>query len=259
MFGSLSTIFLIGLMLRKEELRKRADIFTASLCVSDLLASVLFQPFVIRRMLARKPKNAYEWPIRRTIGQATLSASALSLLTASIDRYVVLRWPMRYEPIISKGTALLMVGGIWLGSSAIGTTAYFKRNLSALVFPSILSVIVASIVTTQFSIFIIAKKQVFKIWKHSQPSNKGKKFLANMRATKTIALLLVVFLFSWLPSTIFRFYERSRGGDSVTFHKWLHPLNSLIQIHCSLDACLYVLRNRRFKKEIRKVVKRYLP
>ena len=258
MLGSLANIFLITLVLSQSDLRKATDIFTTSLCVSDLLAGLLFQPFVIRRLLAREPNHVYEWEVRRTIGQATLSASAMSLLTATVDRYVVLRWPFHYEHIITKRTALFVVSCIWLASSAMGATAYFERNLSAIVFPSIVAVIVALIVVIQCSIFIIARNQVKKIWKRSQPSDQGKKFLSTMRATKTVALLLAVFLLSWLPSTIFRFYDRLSGGDVVTFHRWLHPLNTLIQIHCSLDPILYVLRNRRFKKVIAKVVKRFV-
>jgi hypothetical protein len=256
--GSLANIFLIGLVLSQSNLRRTTDIFTTSLCVSDLLAGVLFQPFVIRRLLAREPNRPYEWAVRRTIGQATLSASAMSLLTATVDRYIVLRWPFRYENIVTKRIALFVVSAIWLASSAMGATAYFKRNLSAVVFPSIVAVIVALIVAIQCSIFIIARSQVRKIWKRSRPSNQGKKYLSSMRATKTVTLLLAVFLLSWLPSTIFRFYDRLSGGDIVTFHKWMHPLNTLIQIHCSLDPFLYVLRNRRFKKAMAKVLKRFV-
>ena len=254
-FGSLANIFLIGLVLTQPNLRETTDVFTTSLCVSDLLASVLFQPFVIRRLLARKP-NLLVRDVRRTIGQATLSASAMSLLTATIDRYIVIRWPLRYENIISKRIALLVASGIWVASSAMGATAYFKRDLSTLVFPSIVAVIVASIVAIHLSILIIARKQVNKIWKQSRPSDKGKKFLSNMRATKTVALLLVVFLVSWLPSTIFRFYDIFSGGDITTIHRWLHPLNTLIQIHCSLDPFLYVMRNGRFKRAMKNVAKR---
>ncbi len=255
-FGSLANIFLIGLVLTQSNLRETTDVFTTSLCVSDLLASVLFQPFVIRRLLARKPNLPYEWPVRRTIGQATLSASAMSLLTATIDRYIVIRWPLRYENIISKRIALLVASGIWVASSAMGATAYFKRHLSTHVFPSIVAVIVASIVALHLSILIIARNQMNKIWKQSRPSDKRKKFLSNMRATKTVGLLLAVFLVSWLPSTIFRFYDLFSGGDITTFHRWLHPLNTLIQIHCSLDPFLYVMRNGRFKRAMKNVAKR---
>ena len=253
--GSLANIVLIGLVISQPELRRTTDVFTSSLCVSDLLASVLFQPFVIHRLLARKPNETYEWALRRMIGQATLSASAMSLLTATLDRYIVLHWPLRYQNVISKPTAIIVVSGIWLASVGMGATAYFRRDLSAVVFPSILVVIVASIVAIQISIFIIAKKQVDKIWKQSGHANKSKWFLSNMRASKTAALLLAVFLISWLPSTIFRFYDRITGGDLETFHKWLHPLNAVIQIHCSLDPYLYVFRNRRFKNAIAKVAK----
>lgn len=256
--GSLANIILIGLVICQSELRKITDVFTSSLCVSDLLASVLFQPFVIHRLLAREPNEAYEWALRRMIGQATLSASAMSLLTATLDRYIVLHWPLRYQNVISKRTAMIVVIGIWLASFGMGATAYFRRDLSAVVFPSILAVIVASIVAIQILIFIIAKKQVDKIWRQSSRADKRKRFLSNMRASKTVAVLLAVFLISWLPSTIFRFYDRITGGDLEMFHKWLHPLNALIQIHCSLDPYLYVFRNRRFKNAIAKVAKHLL-
>ena len=256
--GTLANIALVGLVLHQSELRKTTDVFTSSLCVSDLLASVFFQPFVIRRLLARKPNEAYEWALRRMLGQATLSASAMSLLTATLDRYMVLHWPLRYQNVISKRTAIIVVSGIWIASFGMGTTAYFRRDLSAVVFPSILAVLVASIVAIQILIFIIAKKQCDKIWKQSRRSDRAKRFLSNMRASKTVTLLLTVFLVSWLPATIFRFYDRITGGDLVTFHTWMHPLNVLIQIHCSLDPYLYVLRNRRFKNAIANVAKHLL-
>ncbi|XP_028396911.1 melanocortin receptor 4-like [Dendronephthya gigantea] len=255
--GSLANIVTIALVLIQSELRTTTDVFTSSLCVSDLLASVLFQPFVIRRLLARKPNQSYEWALRRTIGQATLVASSLSLLTAAVDRYIVLRWPLRHENIMQRSTALFVISGVWLVSFSMGVIAFFKRNVSAVVFPSIIAIIVATIVVIQLSIFIIAKKQVDKMKSQSrQAGEQGARFVTNMRATRTTALLLAVFLVSWLPSTIFRFYDRLSGGDMVTFHKWMHLLNTLIQIHCTLDPFLYVLRHRRLMTVIERVFKR---
>ncbi|XP_046844691.1 adenosine receptor A1-like [Xenia sp. Carnegie-2017] len=255
--GSLANILLVALVFSYTDLRKRTDVFSTSLCISDLMAGVFFQPFVIRRLLARHPQQNYEWALRRCIGQATLSGSALSLLMATVDRYIVIQWPLRYENIMTEKMSSIFVSGIWLISFSMGATAYFRRELSAVVFPCVISVIVISIVATHISIFIIAKKQENKIWKQSRLNKKGKKFLSKMRATKTIFLLLLVFLLSWLPSTIFRFYDRLSGGNIVTFHTWLHPLNCLIQVHCSLDPFLYVLRNRRFKVVIEKVFERF--
>ena len=158
---------------------------------------------------------------------------------------------------MQKSTALLVVSGIWLASFAMGVTAFFKRNLSAAVFPSIIAIIVATIVAIQILIFIIAKKQVDKMKRQSRQGGEQRaKFVLNMRATKTIALMLAVFLVSWLPSTIFRFFDRLSGGDMMTFHKWMHLLNTLIQIHCTFDPFLYVLRHRRFKTVVTKAFKR---
>lgn len=257
--GALANILIITLVFTQAGLQFTTDIFTASLCVSDLLASVVFQPFVIRRLLARHPNQPYEWAVRRFVGQMTLSASSMSLLVATVDRYVVLRWPLRHHVLVSKAAALSIVAVVWSISFAIGVTAYLKRELAASVFLFVITLIVGAIVVFQVLIFFIAKKQVEKILKYSQTSDRRfrmLKFLKHMKATKTIILLLTVFLLSWLPSTVFRFYDRFTGGDIKTFHKWLHVLNTFIQVHCCLDPYLYVLRNQRFRSAIAKRFRR---
>lgn len=257
-FGTVANLVMILMVWTHFRLRSTTDIFTSSLCISDLLAGVLFQPFVMRRLLARRPNPAYEWALRRFVGQTTLAASSMSLVTATIDRYIALKKPLRHTILVSKRKALFVVALVWLVSLAIGVTAYLRRDLAVFVFPTVIVCIIATIVALQIQIFFIAKTQVKKILAHTSYFERSYRmnYLKEMKATTTIMLLLTVFLISWLPSTIFRFYDRFNGGDIRTFHQWLHVLNTLIQIHCSLDPYLYTFRNQRFRSVIAKYLKR---
>ena len=135
---------------------------------------------------------------------------------------------------------------------------YLKREIAVFLFPIAISCIVTTIFVFQILIFCIARAQVKKIWKQTCPLQRRHQtsYLKHMKATTTIILLLTAFLVSWLPSTIFRFHDRITGGDLQTFHKWLHVLNTFIQIHCCLDPYLYVFRNQRFKSVITRYLKR---
>ena len=256
--GTLANLVMVFMVLTQSDLHSTTDIFTASLCISDLLASILFQPLVMRRLLARRSNPAFEWGLRRFVGQMTLAASSISLVTATIDRYIVLKKPSRHANLVSKPTALAVVAMVWLASLAIGLTAYLKREIAAFLFLIVISCIVATIFVFQILIFCIARAQVKKIWKQTCPLQRRHQtsYLKHMKATTTIILLLTAFLVSWLPSTIFRFHDRITGGDLQTFHKWLHVLNTFIQIHCCLDPYLYVFRNQRFKSVITRYLKR---
>ena len=251
--GTLANLVMVS------DLHSTTDIFTASLCISDLLASILFQPLVMRRLLARRSNPAFEWDLRRFVGHMTLAASSISLVTTTIDRYIVLIKPLRDANLVSKfPNALAVVAMVWLVSLAIGLTAYLKREIAVFLFLIVISCIVKTIFVFQILIFCIAKAQVKKIWKQTCPLQRRHQtsYLKHMKATTTIILLLTAFLVSWLPSTIFRFHDRITGGDLQTFHKWLHVLNTFIQIHCCLDPYLYVFRNQRFKSVITRYLKR---
>lgn len=251
---------MIALVVTQSGLQFTTDIFMSSLCVSDLLASVLFQPFVISRLLAKCPKTSFEWALRRFVGQMTLSASSLSLFMVTVDRYLFLRLPLRHNNLVSKSSALFAITLVWFVSFAIGLTAYLERELAAFAFPFVITLIVAATVICQVLIFFIAEAQVKKIWNlsHTFECCNQPKYLKQMRATKTIILLLTVYLLSWLPSTVFRLYDRFSGGSLETFHRWLHVLNTLIQIHCCLDPYLYVFRNQRFRSTVKRLIKRRL-
>ena len=91
--GTLANLVMVFMVVTQSDLHSTTDIFTASLCISDLLASILFQPLVMRRLLARRSNPASEWGLRRFVGQMTLAASSISLVMATIDRYIVVKKP----------------------------------------------------------------------------------------------------------------------------------------------------------------------
>ena len=111
--GTLPNLVMVFMVLTQSDLHSTTDIFTASLCISDLLASILFQPLVMRRLLARRSNPALQWGLRRFVGQMTLEASSISLVTATIDRYIVLKNPLRHANFVSKPTAFAVVAMVW--------------------------------------------------------------------------------------------------------------------------------------------------
>ena len=214
--GTLANLVMVFMVLTQSDLHSTTDIFTASLCISDLLASILFQPLVMRRLLARRSDPAFE----RGLMQAFCRTDdPHDQLHRYIDRYIVLKTPLRHVNLVSKPTALVVVAMVWLVSLAIGLTAYLKREIAVFLFLIVISCVATTIFVFQILIFCIARAQVKKIWKQTCPLQRRHQtsYLKHMKATTTIILLLTAFLVSWLPSTIFRFHVRITGGGGKTY------------------------------------------
>ncbi|XP_022796088.1 octopamine receptor beta-3R-like [Stylophora pistillata] len=89
--------------------------FVVSLAISDLLTSALVMTFKVEYT-----QNRYKWKhgelecgLYTTMYLLAVPSSVINLCAVTVDRYLVLRMPLRYESLMTPRRAVSMIGCVW--------------------------------------------------------------------------------------------------------------------------------------------------
>ncbi len=183
-----------------------------------------------------------------------------SLFFASLDKYIIIRHPFFYGGKITKKITHVVVVCIWLVCIAIGVVRFHGI---VLVKDGYLALIATSFVLTiivQIMIFVTAREQNKRIQQlhrsleHNHPRGDEEENAVEPRASqssnkaaKTIGLILVFYIASWLPVNLYRQEYRWNGGDPKVYHKWVKIINLMIQLHSCINPWVFVLRSKDMK------------
>lgn len=116
----IGNLLVIVSILRYERLRLMANAFIASLAFADLLVACLVMPFGATKELA------VVWPYGQVVCDIFnandvlfSTASLLHLCCISMDRYVAITDPLRYDDRLTAGRVAAMLTGVWVASAVI--------------------------------------------------------------------------------------------------------------------------------------------
>ncbi|KAM9798363.1 uncharacterized protein ACB057_009431 [Neosynchiropus ocellatus] len=189
-----------------RQLHTPTNFLVLSLAACDLLVGAVVFPLSMK-----SPESSchrlYDslCKVRGVFDVALCSCSILNLSCISIDRYYAVCHPLTYKSKISSRVAGWMILLIWSVSAMIGVSFLFGgshhvcdepclgnliQNIAGLLFAFYLPVL--TILLIYLRIFLVARKQARSI----------QKFTANRterRATRTLAIVMGVFLVCWLP------------------------------------------------------------
>ncbi|CAL8350127.1 unnamed protein product [Lota lota] len=219
--GNLFVIVAIG---HFKQLHTSPNYLTLSLAVSDLLLGVLVMfPFMIQSV-----ENCWyfgEMFCKLFISTSVLlcTASILNLSFISIDRYYAVCHPLIYPRKITVHTAVIMILVTWCVSAVVGVAMiflelnilgieeFYNNNVmcegGCFLLQSEVSSTVSSIVSfyipgvimlcIYLKIYMVARRQVRIIGLQTTSVSKVDKH--QRKATKTLAIIMGVFLSFWAP------------------------------------------------------------
>uniref|UniRef100_A0A8B9LFE8 Trace amine-associated receptor 1 n=1 Tax=Astyanax mexicanus TaxID=7994 RepID=A0A8B9LFE8_ASTMX len=202
-FGNL---FVIITVVHFKQLHMPTNFLVLSLAVTDLLLGALFMPPL---MVQSVETCWYLGPIFCKIHSSvdiTLStASIINLCFISIDRYYAVCHPLLYHSKINSSVTVIMIVFCWSVSAGNvaceGGCVMFQSAASSIV-SSLLSFYIPGLVmlSIYMKIFSVAQKQAKSI-QDSKCKNNIKSVLSKeeKKATKTLAVVLGVFLSLWTP------------------------------------------------------------
>ncbi|XP_058470114.1 trace amine-associated receptor 4-like [Solea solea] len=218
--GILSVLILCGNLLviisiaYFKQLHTPTNFLMLSLAVADLLVGLLVLPFSVM-LFVRSYWHLHDLlcKVRGSLDALLCSSSIWNLCCISVDRYYAVCQPLRYRTKINVRVVWIMIMVSWTIATLNGIILSLKDKgqksntcasiqvqtqktivLSAVFAFGIPAVIISSI---YLKILMVAHKQARSI----QSTDKSGANVSKMerKATKTLAIVVGVFLMSWMP------------------------------------------------------------
>ncbi|CAL8350123.1 unnamed protein product [Lota lota] len=253
----LGNLFVIVAISHFRQLHTPPNYLTLSLAITDLLLGVLVMfPYMIQSVETCWYFGEMFCKLYNSSSVLLCTASILTLSFISIDRYYAVCHPLLYPRKITVHTAVIMIlvtwcvsavvgfGMIFLELNLLGIEEFFYNNFACeggcFLFQSRVSSTVSSIVSfyipgvimlcIYLKIYMVAQRQVRIIGLQNTSSSKVDKH--QRKATKTLAIIMGVFLSFWTPFFILNiinpFIDYSIPPALLDTLAWVGYLNSTV-------------------------------
>ena len=254
----------LWLFYKNESLRTISNWYLASLCVADFLAGLVVDPMYLAIRVFAQPRigSILLKGISMVWIQST-AATVFNLCCVSVDRFIAIRFPLRYQDIITKQRCYAVIIMVWLISLflpfsilAENATTFedFWFSLSFIFFAVPLTVVTLC----YFWILKVAKKQASRIkgenLQNSNETNCPVRAVQNNKAIKTIGFVLGVFIVSWMPSLVLSVVYYVTASDKCFANKLVYIVRpwlvAVALTSSAINPWIYFFRNGEFREAL---------
>ena len=202
----------------RRRLQTNSNILVAWLAVLDLLSGLVVQPIFI----AQELKRIFSHPPYCTLEKATTVAitgigvtSFGILVVISIDRYISIKHPLRYQTIVTKhriklGLVLVLSTGVLVTIQEVilavidsGTEIYFRyskvRDLMLVIFALPFICIVTY---TYCYIYSETRRQLKRLQSEQVSQEEAKRMKKENKAANTLMMILGALVLTYLPTMV---------------------------------------------------------
>lgn len=268
-------------------LHTKTNVFVLNLAIADLFLAVFAMPFTLVSSIK------YEWifgnamcQILGFLNSVFCEASIMTLTFVSLERFIAIVYPLKYETLITPKRVKIVIGFIWFQAILCACSTFVFAKFTFLKFESICTVdwgrntaytlafavvflYVPFLVTAVLYCVILqtALKQrrrigVIKVGEIATESGSGKsakndlksakKTTKEHKATLMIAFVVGTFCICWFPHSIGVFCLvdlKCNFSDSFyVLTTWFAMLNS------AMNSLIYGLMNRSFRRAFNSVI-----
>lgn len=245
-FGN--SLVLLSIM-KFDNLRAIPDLFIFSLSLSDLLVTAIYQPFKTYRFAnwQQVPTNVDLLATSSFLGHFSLIASITNMFGVTVERLISIRFPLKYNLVVTRVRAVVTMICFWIFSIAYG--AVWSTKLVSIKYLAIyFALVLTGTVSIYLYIFVVAKRLEDSVF-HAQneSTNVGERPTTHRerKAAKTIAIILGVAVVCWLPILVVPNVLPS-DLDYTTFLSVFYPLHVLSVCNSSINPYIYCARSRRY-------------
>ena len=218
---ALPTILLNALVIfavaTRRRLRNNSTILLASLAGADLLTGVVVLPFGfaidLKRLLGFDSFCSLEKAFTVTLAMVTC-ASISHLVMISIDRYIAIKYPLRYQEIVTETRILISIVLAW-GFTLLVTinelvlalidsdsvySIYSHVNTIIQIAIGTLSIVVISL--SYGYIYSETRRQVKRLKAEQLPQEEVQRIKNDRTAATTLAIILIALVATYLPTIV---------------------------------------------------------
>lgn len=236
-----------------RDLRTKCNFFIISLAISDILVALIAMPFW---MLVQLSHNNWIYGKNLKMFWDCMdilcgTASITNLTAVSFDRQLAITSPFAYVKIQTTRRVIVIICFAWFYATAISSSRLLNWPFpSYLWFVSVVSFFLPLLIMLVMygRIYLVARYQARRI---------GRNYATDIKAAKTIAVVIGGFVICWLPFFVVVLSVANSGrSNSVTFvnvanvAKWLEYLNSC------LNPIIYTCSNRTYRNAFKRLFRR---
>lgn len=257
----LGTIFgntlVIAAFSRYERIRTVTNYFLVSLACTDLCVALFSMPVWVAYLL-----TGPAWVLGEGLSRVWTmvdiligTASIMNLMVISFDRVLCIKYPLRYNVWMTTRKVTVIISSVWLYSIGVAVSSFtlYHKPIFNLIATVVCFCIPLLVITIAYSIvFRAALHQMKQIHANTpaQYPRRHDRFLKELKAAKTLAVVVGAFVICWLPfiiiNTIYSFCDPQScpavKPEVILVTKWMHYGNSL------LNPIIYTFMNYDFRR-----------
>ena len=261
----------LWLFFRNESLRTISNRFLASLSVADFLVGLVIDPIWIIFRCLIQPSNVTQAALNKFMDMLwihTTAATTLNLCCVSVDRFIAIRFPFRYQDILTKKTCHSLIAVVWFTSLLLPCPVIFVNAENLWLFVSLVTFCIPTtvIAVCYFWIFKAASNQARRMTggnKHRADERRStfpSRIIQNFKAIKTIGFVLGVFVVSWMPCLVLSIVHEFSASDPCTDEKLYNvawPWIEAVALSSSaINPWVYFFRNGEFRQALHRSIRR---
>ena len=260
-------------------LRSTTNYLIVSLALADLLVSLLSMPFRIHFTLRNN-----NWCLRSNVcglwiwvDFVACSSSIGSLAAVSIDRFVAVKFPLRYRVLLTKQTRLKMICFVWMYSmifASLGNYNWtfhafetftqchkndrvFYTTVASLAFFLPLGIIIGTYTyLTKVAVHQRRRTLTNTVRPEGERPFRRARILHELKAAKMMACVVLIFIASWAP-----FFILMLSGfwhDRLNIPYAVRDIFVLIlpNLNSAINPFMYMAFTRELREQVAKLVER---
>ena len=263
--GNVVTLWLFH---KHESLRTISNRLLASLSMADAFVGLVIDPvWIVIRCWIQPDVYSNFFLIFIMLWTHTTAATTLNSCCVSIDRFIAIRFPFRYQDILTKRRCYAVIILVWFISLSLPFLIFLKERLEKLelfVFIAITMCLVPLLVVCfcYILIFKLARKQFRRILlaKNIPDSGENVRFrvMQNFKAIKTVGFVLSACIITWMPCVvlllvIFYYMEEEKCCRLRKLTFVVSPWVEAIAFTSSaINPLIYYFRNSDFRRAFRR-------
>ena len=261
----------LWLFFRNESLRAVSNRFLASLSVADFLVGIVIDPIWITFGCLIQPSNVTQAALNEFMEMLrihTTAATTLNLCCVSVDRFIAIRFPFRYQDILTKKTCHSLIAVVWFTSLLLPCPVIFVNAENLWLFVSLVSFCIPTTVMAvcYFWIFKAASNQARRMTggnKHRADERRStfpSRIIQNFKAIKTIGFVLGVFVVSWMPCLVLSIVHEFSASDPCTDEKLYDAawpwIEAVALSSSAINPWVYFFHNGEFRQALHRSIRR---
>lgn len=237
----------------------------ASLAVTDLAVGIAAQPaFIAQEISFLTGASAYVRCDNSISFVATIClclASCLHLAVISVERLVAMKYPLRYESVVTKSRLTVAVAGSWLIVMVYGIMfAQIVPGVKAIPGQTQILAIVCLLIISycHISVYFVCRRHVIQI-KSEQVSQEAKaKFLAERKGWKTTSIIIGCALMFYLPGLLRAIAVNLLPASIIRriISRSLHITFSCYMVNSLCNPIIYCWRSREIREALKQLLKK---